>query len=151
MVYMCPDSGSKKPCRQPEVFMTPLQVYDIAGDARHVADCLHWGTTLYWVLDLPLSFLTAVYINDVLHTSFADVARAYLKSWFFFDALMLVPEVVVFVNNFSPMEGADDAAASGFVTCLASQAPDEGRSLRSDSEISEGSACAEEAELLQAV
>ncbi|CAE7240200.1 KCNH6 [Symbiodinium microadriaticum] len=101
-----------------EVFMTPLQVYDIAGDARHVADCLHWGTTLYWVLDLPLSFLTAVYINDVLHTSFTDVARAYLKSWFFFDALMLVPEVVVFVNNFSPMEGADDAAASGLLRAL---------------------------------
>ncbi|CAE6941507.1 AKT5 [Symbiodinium sp. CCMP2456] len=103
-----------------EVLTVPLQVYDIAGDARNVADILHWGTTLYWVLDLPASFLTAVYINDVLHTSFADVARAYLKSWFVFDALMLAPEVVVFVNAFSPMEGVemDDAAASGLLRAL---------------------------------
>ena len=114
------DPSTRAPRRPSEVLTVPLQVYDIAGDARNVADVLHWGTTLYWALDVPASFLTAVYINDVLHTSFTDVARAYLKSWFVFDALMLVPEVVVFVNTFSPMPGVatDDATASGLLRAL---------------------------------
>ena len=51
-----------------EVLTAPLQVYNISGGFRQVADVLHWVTTAYWVLDVPASFLTAVYINDILHS-----------------------------------------------------------------------------------
>lgn len=65
-----------------QVLTAPLQVYNIDGKFREVADVLNWLTTGYWFLDVPASFLTAVYINDILHTRLADVARVYLKGWF---------------------------------------------------------------------
>lgn len=71
-----------------EVLTVPLQVYNLAPDTKEVLDLLHWVTTGYWLLDVPASFLTAVYINDVLHTQLKDVARVYLKSWFCFDMLL---------------------------------------------------------------
>ena len=61
-----------------EVITAPLQVYDIAGGFRQLFDVLHWVTTSYWFLDVPASFLTAVYINDILHTRLQDVAKVYL-------------------------------------------------------------------------
>lgn len=68
----------------PQVFTAPLQVYNVDGVFREVADVLHWVTTSYWFLDVPASFLTAVYINDILHSRLADVAKAYFKAWFWF-------------------------------------------------------------------
>ena len=66
------------------------------------------------------SFLTAVYINDILHTKLADVAWAYLRSWFFFDLLMLAPEVLFLINMLSQPEGGEveDPAASGLLRAL---------------------------------
>ena len=95
-------------------------MYDISGDVRHVGDILQWTTTGYWVLDVPASFFTAVYINDILHTKLADVARVYLRSWFWFDMLMLTPEVLFFVNMLSQPEGGEteDPAASGLLRAL---------------------------------
>ncbi|CAE7240203.1 KCNH6, partial [Symbiodinium microadriaticum] len=103
-----------------EVLTAPLQVYDISGGVRQVGDVLHWSTTSYWVLDVPASFLTAVYINDILHTKLADVARVYLRSWFLFDMLMLAPEVVFFASALSqqPGEESEDPAASGLLRAL---------------------------------
>ena len=69
---------------EPQVLTAPLQVYNVDGVFREVADVLHWLTTSYWFLDVPASFLTAVYINDILHSRLADVARAYFKAWFWF-------------------------------------------------------------------
>ena len=106
--------------QRPEVLTAPLQVYDISGEVRQVGDVLHWSTTSYWVLDVPASFLTAVYINDILHTKLADVARVYLRSWFLFDMLMLAPEAVFFASALSqqPGEESEDPAASGLLRAL---------------------------------
>ncbi|CAE6941489.1 Wrn [Symbiodinium sp. CCMP2456] len=103
-----------------EVLTAPLQVYDISGEVRQVGDVLHWSTTSYWVLDVPASFLTAVYINDILHTKLADVARVYLRSWFLFDMLMLAPEAVFFASVLAqqPGEESEDPAASGLLRAL---------------------------------
>ncbi|CAK9074489.1 unnamed protein product [Durusdinium trenchii] len=89
-----------------EVLTVPLQVYNLAPDTKEVLDLLHWVTTGYWLLDVPASFLTAVYINDVLHTQLKDVARVYLKSWFCFDMLMLAPELFIIftLSNSSELE-----------------------------------------------
>lgn len=80
---------------------------------------LHWATTAYWVLDVPASFLTAVYIHDILHSRLKDVARVYLKSWFWFDILMLAPEVLFFINILTQPESSEsDPAASGLLRAL---------------------------------
>lgn len=102
-----------------EVLTAPVQVYNIDGRFRRAADVLHWVTTAYWVLDVPASFLTAVYINDILHSQLHVVAKVYLKSWFCFDIVMLAPEVLFLVNIFvQPDESESDPAASGLLRAL---------------------------------
>ena len=102
-----------------EVLTAPVQVYNIDGGFRRAADVLHWVTTAYWVLDVPASFLTAVYINDILHSQLHVVAKVYLKSWFCFDIVMLAPEVLFLVNIFvQPDESESDPAASGLLRAL---------------------------------
>ena len=77
-----------------EILTAPLQVFNIAGHVKTVSDVLHWTTTSYWVLDVPASFFTGVYINDELHTNLMTVATVYMKGWFWFDLLMLAPEAL---------------------------------------------------------
>ncbi|CAK9074750.1 unnamed protein product [Durusdinium trenchii] len=103
-----------------EILTAPLQVYDISEGFRGVSDVLHWVTTCYWLLDVPASFFTGVYINDILHTKLADVARAYLKSWFWFDMLMLAPEALVIVNGLLEPGDAEEpgGSASGILRAL---------------------------------
>jgi len=101
-----------------EVFTAPLQVYNVDGVFREVADVLHWVTTSYWFLDVPASFLTAVYINDILHSRLADVAKAYFKAWFWFDMAMLAPEVLFFVQVVQDNSEDSDPAASGVLRAL---------------------------------
>jgi len=101
-----------------EVLTAPLQVYNVDGVFREVADVLHWVTTSYWFLDVPASFLTAVYINDILHSRLADVARAYFKAWFWFDMAMLAPEVLFFVQVVGSNDSESDPAASGVLRAL---------------------------------
>ena len=79
-----------------EILTAPLQVFNIAGEVKIVSDVLHWTTTAYWVLDVLASFFTGVYINDVLYTNLMTVATVYMKGWFWFDLLMLAPEVSTF-------------------------------------------------------
>eukprot|EP00435_Cladocopium_sp_Y103_P027812 s3290_g6.t2 len=101
-----------------EVLTAPLQVYNVDGVFRDVADVMHWTTTGYWLLDVPASFLTAVYIHDILHSRLVDVAKVYIKFWFWFDILMLAPEVLFFVNLFVSDDSESDPAASGVLRAL---------------------------------
>jgi len=103
-----------------EVLTAPLQVYNVDGVFREVADVMHWTTTGYWLLDVPMSFLTAVYIHDILHSRLIDVAKVYIKFWFWFDMLMLAPEILFFVNLFmsDSDDGESDPAASGVLRAL---------------------------------
>ena len=71
------------------------------------------------MLDVPASFLTAVYINDVLHSRLPDVARVYLKGWFWFDMLMLTPEALLIINMLAGTHNdSDEAGASGLLRAL---------------------------------
>lgn len=101
-----------------EVLTAPLQVYNIDGGFRQVADVLTWVTTAYWVLDVPASFLTAVYINHILHSQLQVVAKVYLKSWFCFDMVMLAPELLFLVNIILQPDSESDPAASGLLRAL---------------------------------
>jgi len=86
-----------------EVCVTPLHLYRIDESLQHAADVMHWVLTAFWVLDIPASFFTAVYVNDVLRFRLTDIARYYLKSWFLFDFLMLLPDLIVLL-----LPGLDD-------------------------------------------
>ncbi|CAK9014069.1 Potassium/sodium hyperpolarization-activated cyclic nucleotide-gated channel 3 [Durusdinium trenchii] len=78
-----------------EISVAPLLLYRMDDSARRVADSLQWITTIFWVFDIPATFFTATYVNDILCFRLGEIARAYLRSWFLFDVLMLVPDLIV--------------------------------------------------------
>lgn len=78
-----------------EIFASPLQLYHLPDVPRGILNVLQWILTSFWILDIPASFFTATYINDTLHYQLADIRREYLRTWFPFDMLMLLPDVVV--------------------------------------------------------
>ena len=60
----------------------------------NIADVVQGFLTIFWALDIGASFFTAIYINDTLTFRLVDIARTYLRSWFWFDLFMLIPDIV---------------------------------------------------------
>lgn len=84
-----------------EIFTSPLQLYHLPEVTHGVFNILQWILTSFWILDIPASFFTATYINDTLHYQLADIRREYLRTWFPFDILMLLPDVLVVLLEIS--------------------------------------------------
>ncbi|CAK9014071.1 unnamed protein product [Durusdinium trenchii] len=78
-----------------EISVAPMLLYRLDDSARRVADLLQWITTIFWVFDVPATFFTATYVNDILCFRLPDIASAYLRGWFLFDMFMLVPDLIV--------------------------------------------------------
>lgn len=77
-----------------DIYLGPLYVYNLDDQSAHVFEVLHWFASGYWLLDIPVSFCTAVYVNDLLHFQPGVIAKNYLSSWFCFDLLMLLPDII---------------------------------------------------------
>ena len=79
-----------------ELCVSPLRLYRIPQAAHQVAGTCQAIITCFWVLDIIAHFYTATYVNDILSYSLPKIAKAYLKSWFWFDLLMLLPDFLGF-------------------------------------------------------
>ncbi|CAK8997999.1 Potassium/sodium hyperpolarization-activated cyclic nucleotide-gated channel 4 (Hyperpolarization-activated cation channel 4) (HAC-4), partial [Durusdinium trenchii] len=85
-----------------EISISPLQLYRMGELLRNTTDLLQWISTSFWLLDIVVSFFSAVYLNETLLYRLRDIAFHYLRSWFFFDVAMLIPDlIVVFLPNFN--------------------------------------------------
>ncbi|CAE7547816.1 Kcnh5 [Symbiodinium necroappetens] len=87
-----------------DLVTVPLQVFQLDATFHETKRGLQLFTTVFWLLDIPTNFLTAVYINGALQVDPYKIARAYSRSWLCFDILVLIPDVMAIV------EGAQDAA-----------------------------------------
>lgn len=48
------------------------------------------AASVYWTLDIGLSFLTGTFVNSQLVLQFWAIARRYLRTWFLFDASLMI-------------------------------------------------------------
>lgn len=80
-----------------EICFSPLHLYNMEASFRNTAEMLQWIATSFWILDIPMSFLTAVFVNDNVQCRLVDIAKSYLSTWFTFDLIMLVPDLVVVI------------------------------------------------------
>eukprot|EP00439_Symbiodinium_sp_Y106_P045782 s258_g5.t2 len=87
-----------------DLVTVPLQVFELDAAFHETKRGLQLFTTVFWLLDIPTNFLTAVYINGALQVDPWKIAQAYSRSWLCFDVLVLIPDVMAIV------EGAQDAA-----------------------------------------
>lgn len=51
---------------------------------------LNWVSACFWLLDILVTFLTAVYIHGVLHRNLFIIACKYVRGWFAFDCIIVV-------------------------------------------------------------
>eukprot|EP00928_Gymnodinium_smaydae_P074380 TRINITY_DN5743_c0_g2_i1.p1 TRINITY_DN5743_c0_g2~~TRINITY_DN5743_c0_g2_i1.p1 ORF type:complete len:880 (+),score=130.73 TRINITY_DN5743_c0_g2_i1:114-2642(+) len=82
-----------------DVVMLPLQAIHTFEDLTWI---MGWISLVFWSLDMILQFFTAVYVNSELVRKLRFIAYAYARSWFLFDALLVVPSwlnVVVGVGS----------------------------------------------------
>lgn len=80
-----------------EICFSPLHLYNMEDSFRRTAETLQWIATGFWVLDIPMSFLTAVFVNDQIHFRLLEIAKSYLSTWFLFDLMMLVPDLIMVI------------------------------------------------------
>jgi hypothetical protein len=50
----------------------------------------------FYIIDLFLSFITAVEKNNELFIDLATIAKTYIKTWFLIDAVSIIPGVLNF-------------------------------------------------------
>lgn len=77
-----------------DICLGPLNVYNLDEQSALLFEVMHWFASGFWLLDIPVSFRTAVYVNDLLHFQPGVIAKTYLTSWFSFDLLMLLPDII---------------------------------------------------------
>lgn len=80
-----------------EISFSPLHLYNMEDSFRETADAMQWAATSFWILDIPMSFLTAVYVNDKVRYRLTEIAKVYLSSWCFYDVSMLLPDLIVII------------------------------------------------------
>jgi len=76
-----------------DLFIIPASVFHWEQSMKDFVHAAQIVSTAYWLLDIPASFLTAVYVNNTLLTKPSDIAKEYLKTWFFFDVFIVIPDV----------------------------------------------------------
>lgn len=76
-----------------DLFMIPASVFYWEQSMNEFVHTVQILSTIYWLLDIPASFFTAVYVNNTLLTKPSDIAKEYLKTWFFFDVFIVIPDV----------------------------------------------------------
>ncbi|CAE7226211.1 TRPT1 [Symbiodinium sp. CCMP2592] len=94
-----------------DLFIIPASVFHWEQSMKDFVHAVQILSTAYWLLDIPASFFTAVYVNNTLLTKPSDIAKEYLKTWFFFDVFIVIPEILLW-------GGQADAQGVGLVHVL---------------------------------
>ncbi|CAE7541777.1 unnamed protein product, partial [Symbiodinium sp. CCMP2456] len=98
-----------------DLVSVPLDAFRLQQTAADVRMVFQFAVTLYWLLDIFASFATAVYVNGKLYMRHWDIAKAYCRSWFVFDVLVLVPDILVLVGD---AQNAIEANGMGMARAL---------------------------------
>ncbi|CAE7290226.1 unnamed protein product [Symbiodinium natans] len=73
-----------------DMVLTPLQAFDEQPQAQILRRAF---TDAFWLVDIGMSFCTAVHVDGVLTQDRFGIARAYAKSWLPFDLMVLAAEL----------------------------------------------------------
>eukprot|EP00746_Dinoflagellata_sp_MGD_P146220 gnl/MRDRNA2_/MRDRNA2_78726_c0_seq1.p1 gnl/MRDRNA2_/MRDRNA2_78726_c0~~gnl/MRDRNA2_/MRDRNA2_78726_c0_seq1.p1 ORF type:complete len:1097 (+),score=130.06 gnl/MRDRNA2_/MRDRNA2_78726_c0_seq1:73-3363(+) len=87
--------------------------YVLAWDVRATGwlEVLTWCTLLFWTVDLCMNFLTAFHAEDKLITEYAEIAKAYVKSWFCIDLFVVAVDWVSMVLDYLVVEEEESSGS----------------------------------------
>lgn len=78
-----------------DLVLVPLGAFDLGRNPFLVfTEVL---SVIFWALDIGASFATGIYVGRDLELRAAKIARAYIRSWFGFDIIVVGSELVMFI------------------------------------------------------
>lgn len=70
-----------------DIFRLTMDQFDVlSARTKEVAEL---AASVYWTLDIGVSFITGVFVNSQLIVRLWTIAERYVKTWFLFDAAMV--------------------------------------------------------------
>ena len=70
-----------------DVIVIPMEFFSLPQST--LLTLLSWLMVGFWSLDIPCSFLTGIYSKGLLVMEPRAISRAYLKSWFILDIILI--------------------------------------------------------------
>lgn len=91
-----------------DMVLLPLQLSSLV-DTTSELQAVQWMSLMYWIIDLPVNFITGFYQDGVVEMRPSAVARQYLKGWFVSDILIVTIDVCTgLVTILDAMSSADN-------------------------------------------
>jgi len=72
-----------------DLFWLPMQVFDPPGNV--FTEAMGWCSSIYWALDIPMSFLVGQILQTkgIIEMRVRAIAGIYIRGWFWFDILVV--------------------------------------------------------------
>mmetsp|Transcript_73288 Transcript_73288/g.203257 ORF Transcript_73288/g.203257 Transcript_73288/m.203257 type:complete len:639 (+) Transcript_73288:207-2123(+) len=91
-----------------ELVVLPLQVFDV--DQLYPIQVLRLMTTLFWMFDIPLGFISGYQRHGFIEKDLRKVVTNYIKTWFVFDiALVTLDWLMLSSESWTATKGVDAA------------------------------------------
>lgn len=78
-----------------DLITLPMQAFEF--EESDFGTGMSWLGQIFWTLDILFSFFTGVFINSELVRSLRTIAWVYMKGWFMFDLIVVVPLWIVLI------------------------------------------------------
>ncbi|CAK8999872.1 unnamed protein product [Durusdinium trenchii] len=98
-----------------DLIFIPLQMFDINAEVDNLINVVSVAIFVYWVLDVPATFITGFDRAGILEMRIHEIARNYAKGWLGLDVTVLVLDVMIFVVlsfNTESESGSNDSMGS---------------------------------------
>merc|ERR1711879_827104 len=80
-----------------DLIYVPMQVFEPPYSVfLFILDLL---AQLYWTIDIPIMFMTAIYVEHGLEVRFGQIARSYARGWLTFDLLVTLPQWYTYFDS----------------------------------------------------
>ncbi|CAE7221113.1 CNGA2 [Symbiodinium natans] len=80
-----------------DLIFIPLQMFDMGATMQGILDVMAYVIFVYWILDVPASFITGYDSGGILEMRVKVVARNYAKGWLVPDLGVLSLDIVIFI------------------------------------------------------
>jgi len=94
-----------------DLIFIPLQMFDINSSVDRLINVMSIAVFIYWVLDVPATFITGFDRGGILEMRMRNIAQNYIKGWLLLDGIVLFLDVIIFVVLSS--SAANDSSNGG--------------------------------------
>lgn len=89
-----------------DVITMPLEMFGVPW-LMDMLDVASWVTFSFWTIDIPLHFFFGIQLEGALELRPCELARIYLRSWFWLDVMVVLIDIFVFLLEAVLVSGMD--------------------------------------------